>query len=52
VRALAHRVRGEHDQARTALERALALGGPLDAELRAELAQLGSARPALEAPRD
>ena len=34
--AAAHRRRGELDRALAALERALAQGGPLDAELRAE----------------
>ncbi len=38
LRAHAHGVRGESALAIQALERALALGGPLDAELRADLA--------------
>ena len=36
----AHRVRGEHAQALSALEAAVALGGPLEGELRSELARL------------
>jgi hypothetical protein len=37
---LAHALRGEHAQARAALERALAQGGPLDAAVRAQLQAL------------
>ncbi len=40
LRALAHRVRDDRAAAIAALETALALGGPLDAELRMDLAQL------------
>jgi hypothetical protein len=50
ARSLAHRVRGEDAAARAALERAIELGGPLDAALRGDLAQLGSPGPAAAAP--
>ena len=38
--AMAYRTRGRTDEAIAALERGIALGGPLDAELRGELARL------------
>lgn len=40
---VAHALRGETSPARAALERALARGGPLDAQIRAQLAALGGA---------
>lgn len=42
--AYAHSVRGEEAEARDVLERALALGGPVDARIRAELRQIRGAR--------
>ena len=44
--AYAHTVRGEEAPAREALERALALGGPVDARVRAELRRMRGPRAA------
>jgi hypothetical protein len=38
--ALAHEVRGDTDAAVRALERALAVGGPIDAQIERDLAAL------------
>jgi hypothetical protein len=40
VMALAHEVRGDTDEAVRALERALAVGGPIDAQIERDLAGL------------
>jgi hypothetical protein len=43
--AHAHYVRGERAEAVAELRRALAIGGPLDAQIEADLSALGAAGP-------
>jgi hypothetical protein len=47
--AQAYEIRGRREDAATAIEKALALGGPLDAMLRTELARLRATAPAAPA---